>query len=417
MIDIIGLDSKKLQEIKNRNIDLDKAMDRVRPIIKEVKTFGNKALFKYTKRYDGYIITANTAKITKTEIEKAYKHVSEKTLQALKNAAVNIEKFAKTQMPKQWVKEMQKGVNAGQIIRPIDKVGCYVPAGTYSLPSTALMQIIPAKVAGVKKIIVVSPPRENNYALLVACDLAGADKIFRVGGAQAIAALAYGTETIPKVDKIVGPGNIYVTAAKRQVFGDVGIDMLAGPTEIMIYYNNGNARFIAADMLSQAEHDRLSSAIFVTTNKVLADEVKVEIEKQLDNDIAKESIRKYGAIVIVNTDAEALNFINNFAPEHLEIENISMLRDINNAGAVFVGEYSCESAGDYAVGPSHVLPTLGNARFRGGLSVYDFIKIMSFQKLTKQGLADLSTTIIDIAKVEGLTGHELAVSTRFKNGP
>ncbi|MFH2028989.1 MAG: histidinol dehydrogenase [Nanoarchaeota archaeon] len=422
MIDIISIDDKKrIDKIKNRRAaDLDKVISRVKPAIEQVKTFGDRAIIKFTKLYDGYDVTKNTIRISEREIKEAYKKVDNNVVKALKLAAANINDYAKAQMPKEWTKEFSKGVVAGQIIRPLSRVGCYVPAGQYPLPSTVLMTVIPAKVAGVREIIVCSPPRPKNYEILVAADIAGADKIFRIGGAQAIAAMAYGTDIVPKVEKIVGPGNVYVTAAKKLVYGDSGIDFLAGPSEVMIYSEKGNASLIAADMLAQAEHDRLASAIFITVNDKLAKEVKKELIKQADElstkDIAKDSLKNYGAIIVADSVSDAFGLINDFAPEHLEIENESQLKYVMNAGAVFIGENSCESAGDYAVGPSHVLPTLGSARFTAGLSVYDFVKMISIQKLSKDGLESLKSTVVDIARAEGLEAHARAVERRFEDG-
>ncbi len=394
------------------------ALNRIRPVVRDVKLFGDKALFKYTKLYDCFSITKNTIKISKREIKEAYKKVDKATIASIKKAADNIKKYSKLQLPKSWSKEISKGVKVGQKVIPLDRVGCYVPAGQYPLPSNVLMTVIPAKVAGVKEVIICSPPKPDNYAILVAADIAGANAIYRVGGAQAIAAMAYGTKSVPKVDKIVGPGNIFVTAAKKLVYGDVGVDFLAGPSEIVVYSEKGNEKFIAADLLAQAEHDRLAKSIFVTTNKKLASKVKKEVEKQLKclptKSIAEESWRKNGKIIVSKNINQAFKIINDIAPEHLEIENESQLKKVKNAGAVFIGDYSCESAGDYAAGPSHVLPTLGVARFRAGLSVMDFVKMPSIQTLTKQGLKNLSDSIINISKSEGLVAHKRAVEVRLK---
>ncbi|MFC1705161.1 histidinol dehydrogenase, partial [Nanoarchaeota archaeon] len=285
---------------------------------------------------------------------------------------------------------------------------------------TVLMTVVPAKVAGVKEIVICTPPRNNNETILVAADLLGVTEIYNVGGSQAVAAMAYGTDSIPKVDKIVGPGNIYVTAAKKVVYGDVGVDFIAGPSEIMIVAEKGNAEFIAADMLSQAEHDRLSSAILVTTNEKLAKQVEKELDKQLaelkTKDIAQESLRKYGAIIIAKNIDNAFDVVNDFAPEHLEImsDDEKLLSKVKNAGAVFLGEYSVEAAGDYCSGPNHVLPTKGFAKARAGLSVMDFVKMPTLQKLTKQGLKSMGDTIIRLASVEGLDAHKKSIEKRIK---
>jgi len=424
MIDIITSSNKeRIDRIKKRsNENFELALSRIRPVIKDVRLFGDEALIKYTKKFDCYDISKNTIRVSPREIQEAYRKVDKKVTNALKEAALLITKFAVQQIPKPWFKELKKGIKAGQLVIPLDKVGCYIPGGNYQLPSTVLMTVIPAKIAGVKEVFICSPPKENNNILYVAADIAGADKVFRVGGSQAIAAMAYGTESIPKVDKIVGPGNIFVTAAKKLVYGDVGIDFLAGPTEIVILAEKGSPVYIAADMLSQAEHDRMASAMLITPNKDLAEKVKKQIEIQLKIlkkcDIAQESLRKNGAIIVVDSMGKAIELANSFAPEHLEIiadKKIikNLINQISNAGAVFVNSYSCESAGDYCIG-NHVLPTGGGARFRAGLSALDFVKMPAIQELTKQGLASIKTIIETLAEAEGLYAHKKAVEGRFK---
>lgn len=421
MIQTISIQEKEATEkIKNhskKNFEL--ALTRVLPIINDIKKLGDKALFNYIKKYDSFEATKNNILVTKEEIKQAYKKLDKKTIQAVKQAKENIENYAKIQLPKEWNKEIKKGITVGQLIRPLEKVGCYIPGGNFSLISTILMTVIPAKVAGVKEIIICSPPKENNFALYVAADIAGADKIYRIGGAQAIAALTYGTETIPKVDKIVGPGNIFVTAAKKLVYGDVGIDFLAGPSEVLILAEKGNPKFIAADMLAQAEHDILASAVLVTTKKQLAEEVKEELTKQLKSlspkSFAPASLRKYGAIILADNLNEAIKFTNDFAPEHLEIivnNKEEVIRKLNNFGALFIGGYSPEAAGDYASGPNHVLPTGGVAKFRAGLSVLDFVKMPTVQELSKEGLNSLKETITTLADMEGLEAHKKSVEKR-----
>jgi len=422
MIQTIKLEDKKsIERIKQRSTaDFELVLNRVKPIIQNVRKFGDEALIKYTKEYDCFSLTTKTIKVDGGEIKEAYKRVDKKVIEALKKAKENIETYCKLQLPKSWSKEVKKGIKVGQLVKPLEKVGCYVPSGNFPLPSSVLMTVVPAKVAGVTEVIICSPPKSNSYAILVAADIAGADKIFRVGGAQAIAAMAYGTATIPKVDKIVGPGNIFVTAAKKLVYGDVGIDFLAGPSEILILAEKGNPKFIASDMLAQAEHDRLASAILVTTNSRLAKEVEKELEKQLKElsprNFASESLRKYGAIVIAKNLDEAIKFANDFAPEHLEIvvnDKDKVISKLKNFGALFVGEYSPEAAGDYVVGPNHVLPTGGVAKFRAGLSVLDFVKMPTIQELSKEGLKSLKETITAIANVEGLEAHKKSVEKRF----
>ena len=283
MIQTISIKQKELiEKIKARSKkNLELAIMRVLPVINDIKTLGDKALFQYIERYDCFKATKNNILVRKEEIQRAYKKLDKKTIDAIKESKKNIEAYAKLQLPKEWSKEIKKGVKVGQLVRPLERVGCYIPGGNFPLISTVLMTVVPAKVAGVKEIIICSPPKENNFALYVAADIAGADKIYRMGGSQAIAAMAYGTKTIPKVDKIVGPGNIFVTAAKKLVYGDVGIDFLAGPSEVLILAEKGNPKFIVADMLAQSEHDLLASAVLVTTNKKLAENVEKEIGKQL----------------------------------------------------------------------------------------------------------------------------------------
>lgn len=416
---IASADKQELENIKKRaGAGLELAITRVTPVLKDVKTFGDKAVIDYTKKYDSVSISKSTMQLTKQDIENAYKKIDKETITAIKKSKTLVEKYAKLQLPKEWKKQLQKGITIGQLVRPLDSVGCYVPGGNFPLVSTVLMTVVPAKAAGVKDIIVCTPPKQNNEAIIVAADIAGATKIFRVGGSQAVAAMAYGTETIPKVNKIVGPGNIFVTAAKKLVYGEAGIDFIAGPSEIMVFAEKGDKRLIAADLLSQAEHDYLSSAIFITTNKKLAEEVQIEVKKQLkelNSSIASESIDKYGAIIIAKNTDEAFNIINDFAPEHLEImsDNESLLKKVRNAGAVFFGSFSPEAAGDYAIG-NHVLPTAGFAKVRAGLSAMDFVKLQTFQKLSKEGLKSIKGTVTKIAAIEGLKAHKRSVEIRFE---
>jgi len=421
MISIIKSGNKaKVKKVKERSANaVDDAIERVKKIVMDVKKVGDEAVISYTKKFDNVSLTKNDIPVSRKEVKEAYKNVNPKIISSLKTAAANISKYAECQLPSEWKKEINKGILVGQIVRPLDSVGCYVPGGNYPLASSVLMAVIPAKVAGVKEIIVCCP--KITKEILAACEIAGADKVFRVGGAQAIAAMAYGTESIPKVNKIVGPGNIYVTAAKKLVFGDVGIDFLAGPSEIMIIAEKANPEFIAADMLSQAEHDAMASSILVTPNVSLAKQVKQEIENQLKKlktkKIAEKSLKNFGAIVIVKNMDEAFEFANDFAPEHLEImaydENV--LSKVRNAGAVFLGEYSPEAAGDYCSGPNHVLPTQGVAKFRAGLCVMDFFKMPTFQRLTKKGLQGIKDSIVNIAELEGLDAHAKSVKKRFEN--
>lgn len=419
---ITSKDKEEIMRLKSRNYkNFDLAIDRVRPIIKGVKTQGDKALFYYTNKYDNLQLNKFTVKVNKEEIRYAYRQINKKTISAMKVAIKNIIKFAQLQMPNPWQKIISNGTKVGQILRPIDSVGCYVPSGNFPLASTLLMAVVTAKTAGVPNVIVCTPPRENNASIYVAGDIAGADAIYKVGGAQAIAAMAYGTESVPKVNKIIGPGNIFVTAAKKLVYGDVDIDFIAGPTEVIIYSENGNKKFIAADMLAQAEHDRLAMSLFITPNKSLADNVKAELEEQLKDlqtkATALESLSNFGTIIIVENINEAAEIINELAPEHLEIfdNEKRLLRLVRNAGAIFLGSYSPEAAGDYATGPNHILPTRGFAASRAGLSVFDFIKMPTIQRLSKKGLERLKETIISLAEIEGLSAHKHSVEVRFKN--
>lgn len=418
MISIIKSGNKaRINKIKERSRGtVDESVEETAKIVADVKKRGDKAVISYTKKFDK--ITLKNIKVSSKEIKDAYKKVNPKIVNALKIAAINIGKYAKYQTPSEWKKKISEGILVGQIVRPLDSVGCYVPSGNYPLVSSVLMTAVPAKIAGVKEIIVCCLRITNE--ILVACDIAGVTKIFRVGGAQAIAAMAYGTETIPKVNKIVGPGNVYVTAAKKIVYGDVGVDFLAGPSEIMIIAEKGNPAFIAADMLSQAEHDAMATAIFVTPSNALAKKVKAEVEKQIKSlktkRIAKKSLENFGSIVVMDNMDEAFEFANDFAPEHLEIIGFddAALSKVRNAGAVFLGEYSPEAAGDYCTGPNHVLPTQGTSKFRAGLSVLDFLKMPTFQKLTKTGLEGIKDSISDIAELEGLDGHSKSVKKRFE---
>jgi histidinol dehydrogenase len=419
MIQVIDAkDKEKIKKIKQRSKkNFELAINKVIPIVNGVKTLGDRALFDYVKKYDNFEITKNNILVSKEEIKQAYSKVDEKTISAIKEAKENIEKYAQLQMPKEWSEEVKPGVKVGQLVRPIEKVGCYVPGGNFPLVSSVLMTVLPAKVAGVKEIVVCTPPKENNFALYVACDICGIDKIYRMGGAQAIAAMAYGTDSVVKVDKIVGPGNVFVTAAKKLVYGDVGIDFLAGPSEVLILAEYGNPSFIAADMLAQAEHDLLASAVLVTTDRKLAKDVEKELEiqlKELNSSFAAESLRKYGAIIIVKDIEEGIEIANNFAPEHLEvIVKEDIISKLDNFGALFIGEYSPEAAGDYCSGPNHVLPTGGVAKFRAGLGILDFVKMPTVQELSKEGLNSLKDTIKSLASVEGLDGHKKSVEKRF----
>jgi histidinol dehydrogenase len=398
---------------------------KVRAILEDVRINGNKALLKYTKAFD--FSTTKILRITPAEIKKYSKKTEKNVVDALKISAKRIRVFHERQKEKSW-SFSDKGNLLGQIIRPLARVGVYVPGGKASYPSTVLMNVIPAQVAGVKGIAlcVPTPEGEINPYVMAAIDLLGIKEVYRVGGAQAIGAMAYGTETIKKVDKIVGPGNIYVATAKKMVFGEVDIDMIAGPSEILIIADDSaNPSFVAADLLSQAEHDELASSILITNSLRLADRVAKELNRQLSKlirkDIASKSIDNYGAIIITKDIQNAVVFSNEIAPEHLEIMTknpTDLLPIIKNAGAIFLGEWTPEALGDYSAGPNHTLPTGGTARFSSPLGVYDFVKRSSLLNFTKNGFLDLAETVKTIAMAEGLEAHGKTIRVRegYKTG-
>ncbi|MGF7118438.1 histidinol dehydrogenase [Methanobacterium oryzae] len=416
-----SVDKDKL--IERSQIDAENVMSIVSDIIFSVKENGDNSLKEYTEKFDK--VKLNDLKVSTEEIKNSYNSINSNVLNALKKAAKNIEKFHKAQIPKEWFEEVDKGIKAGQIIRPIEKVGCYIPGGRAVYPSSVLMTIIPAKIAGVNKIICCTPPMSDgsvNDMVLAAADIAGADEIYKVGGAQAIAAMAYGTESVPKVDKIVGPGNIFVTTAKKMAYGDVDIDFPAGPSEVLIIADEtANAEYIAYDMLAQAEHDPDAACALVTTSKDLAyevhDKILGKIKYMKRSKIIEESLEKYGKIIITDSMDEAVSFSNEYAPEHLIImtENPEeVLKDINNAGSIFLGELTPVAAGDYGSGTNHVLPTSKNARMYSGLSTESFIKKPTVQKLSKEGIDNLKDVIITLAEYEGLYAHAESFKKRIK---
>lgn len=399
--------------------------DTVADIIKEVRDNGDKALFSYTKKFDLADIDSNNIRVTDEEIEKAYQELDQKVIDVIRKAKANIEDFHIKQKQKSWIDTSREGIILGQKITPIENVGVYVPGGTASYPSTVLMDVIPAKVAGVKNIIMVTPPDKDGKiysGTLVAAKEAGVKEIYKVGGAQAIAALAFGTESIPKVDKIVGPGNIYVALAKKAVYGYVSIDSIAGPSEILVLADEtANPRYVAADLLSQAEHDELASSILVTTSRELAKEVSIEVEKFLETlsrkDIIRKSLDNYGYILIAENMDEAIKVTNEIATEHLEImtkDPFMVMTKIKNAGAIFIGEYSSEPLGDYMAGPNHTLPTNGTAKYFSPLSVDDFIKKSSIISYSKEALEKIHKDIETFAISEGLTAHANSIAVRFE---
>jgi len=395
-------------------------MPPVQALVEDVRDRGDRALREYTKKFDG--VKIEDIQVSEQEIDAA---LTPPTLtKALAASIRNIGKFHEAQLPGGIRLEIQDGVTAGQRIIPLHRVGAYVPGGRALYPSSVIMCAVPAKVAGVDEVIMCTPPNKDGAVdpiILVAAKLSGVSQIFKVGGAQAIAAMAYGTETIPRVDKIVGPGNKWVTAAKLVVYGAVDIDFPAGPSEVMILADEkANAAWIAADLIAQAEHDPLASASLITTSTHLASRVREEIDKQIGGMPRAEVIRQAlegGAILIASSLREAIDFVNECAPEHLEImtaDPSAILGDVRNAGSVFLGEYAPVSVGDYCVGPNHVLPTAGFARARGGLGVCDFVKRQSYQALTKKGLDGLRETAVALAQVEGLDAHAKAIEMRFR---
>jgi histidinol dehydrogenase len=388
------------------------AEDAVRPILEAVRKNGDKAVLHYAQKFDGS--ARARLQLSEEELAGAARQLTPEFRAAVKAASANIRAYAKLQMPAAKSKTIAPGLKVGQIVRPLDTVAAYIPAGRYPLPSTVLMTVIPALVAGVPNVCVTSPrfvPEIMGTAALLKTP-----KVFQIGGAHAIAAFAFGTETVPRADRIVGPGNIYVAAAKKLLAGEVGIDFIAGPTEILMIAADGNAKWIAADMLAQAEHDTDASAVLLTTSKKLALAVQTEVEKQLailpTAMTARKAIDKNSAIILMRSLDEAVAVSNRFAPEHLSIPDASLLPGIRHAGSVFIGPFSPEAAGDYASGPNHVLPTSGAARLRGGLSAMDYVKIISTQELSAAALRKLEPAITTLARAEGLEAHARSVEVR-----
>ena len=399
---------------------------RVNEIIENVRANRDAAIFDYTKRFDGADINAENILVTEDEIKEAYEKVDEKLLTVIRKALVNIRKYHEKQRQYSWFDSEESGIILGQKVTALEKVGVYVPGGKAVYPSSVLMNIVPAKVAGVKTIVMTTPPGKDgkvNPATLVAAKEAGVDAIYKVGGAQAIAALAFGTESVPKVDKIVGPGNIYVALAKKAVFGFVSIDSIAGPSEIMVLADEtANPRFVAADLLSQAEHDEMASAILVTTSRDLAEQVSKEVEgfvAQLSRkEIIQKSLDNYGYILVAESMDEAIATVNEIASEHLELVTknpFETMTKIRNAGAIFVGEYSSEPLGDYFAGPNHVLPTNRTAKFFSPLSVDDFIKKSSIISYSREALEPIYKDIVQFAECEQLTAHANSIRVRFED--
>jgi histidinol dehydrogenase len=420
-----GFDAALRRIIRRRGGSAGAVEKKVGEIIRAVKTRGDRALFHYTRLYDGVRLSRRTVEVSKREVDEAVKKIPAGNLKTLRLAARRIAAFHRRQMEKSWGYRDPIGLYLGQRITPLERVGVYVPGGKASYPSTVLMNSIPARVAGVKEIIMTSPAGRDGALhplILVAARIAGVNRIFRVGGAQAIAALAFGTESIPKVDKIVGPGNIYVATAKRLVFGEVNIDSIAGPSEILLVADgSADPNHVAADMLSQAEHDELAAALCVTPSLALARRIRAALERQIRDTkrraITLKALENYGAIIVCRGLAEAMALANAIAPEHVELlvrRPQKWARSIRNAGALFVGPYSTPPLGDYMAGPNHVLPTGGTARFFSPLGTYDFLKRTSVIQAEKRALRTLAPDITRLARLEGLDDHARAVEARFK---
>ncbi|MBZ5684307.1 MAG: histidinol dehydrogenase [Acidobacteriia bacterium] len=400
--------ARTVERLVSRATSLTALEPRVRAIIKDVRRNGDRALRRYAVLLDG-LAKDRPLQVPEDEMAVAWNTLTPSTRKSLREAAQNIRRFCEWQKPRNWTRT-RRGISLGQLAIPLDSVGCYVPGGRYPLVSTLLMTVIPAQVAGVENIRVVSP--KPSTEVLAAAGMLGVQKFYRVGGAQAIAALAYGTKTIPRVDKIVGPGNAYVTTAKKLVSFDCSIDFLAGPTEAVVLSDSGNPTFIAADLVSQAEHDPDALSILITTQAALAQAVALGIEELArENPIARKSLQRQGAILFAASREQARDWANTLAPEHITIARED-LPYIRNAGSIFVGDYSPQAAGDYASGPNHVLPTSGQARFRGGLSVLDFVKLVTVQELTRDGLNQIGKTVETLAQIEGLRAHATSISVR-----
>jgi histidinol dehydrogenase len=408
---IIDAKNRRMAEaLLTRDARADVAFDkRVRDIVNRVRRGGDRALSRFAERFDG---TTEPLEVSKAEMRDYASLVAPDVRRALRTAARNIARVAARQIPKHWDLSVVPGVSIEQRVEPLARVGCYVPGGRFPLPSSLLMTAVPARVAGVREVIVMCPRPEP--AVMAAALEAGVTKMFRIGGAHAIAALAYGTARVPRVDKIVGPGNRFVAAAKACVAADCAIDFYAGPTEIVIIAGGGRADWIAADLVAQAEHDPDARSIFVTWNRALAGRVSQLVDgRAAGREIVKRSLASHGAIVVTGSADEAVELANRLAPEHLIVDRESLTRRPLTAGAVFVGPFTAQAAGDYATGSNHVLPTAGAARFRGGLSAADFVRVMSVQRVSRQGLRRLAPTILPLARAEGLVAHAESIEVRL----
>lgn len=427
IIDLNSETKKNILEdlLKRSPNQYEEYTETVAKILEDVKVNKDKALFSYTERFDKTLLTKDTIRVTEAEIEEAYQKIDPAVLEVIRKAIKNIETYHAKQKQYSWFDTTENGTILGQKVTPISAVGVYVPGGKAAYPSSVLMNVIPAKVAGVERIAMTTPPGKDGKVFegtLVAAKEAGVTEIYKVGGAQAIAALAFGTESIRKVDKIVGPGNIYVALAKKAVYGHVSIDSIAGPSEILVLADEtANPRYVAADLLSQAEHDELASSILITTSKDLAEKVAVEVEAFLDQlprkEIMQKSLDNYGYIMVAKDMADAIDTANEIASEHLEImtkDPFMVMTKIKNAGAIFIGEYSSEPLGDYMAGPNHILPTNGTAKFFSPLSVDDFIKKSSIISYSREALEPIYQDIVTFANSEGLTAHANSIAVRFE---
>ncbi len=404
--------------LERRNVRVEEAEATAGRILEDVRQHGDRALIRYTWKFDGVDLRQVGFTVSREEVRRAYREVPYGVVEALRVAARNIRAVARRQLPRPWLETNGAGVRVGQLVRPLERVVGYIPGGRFPLPSTVLMSVIPAQVAGVGEILITSP--RPAPAVLAAADILGVKKIFRLGGAQAIAAFAYGTESVPQTNKIVGPGNRYVAAAKKLLAGECGIDFVAGPTELVIVGSRGRARWIAADLVAQAEHDPDAVAIFITPSRRLALEVIENVDAILGKlrlPVAQDALTGHGTIILTRDLEEAVGLANQLAPEHLTLLHgaAKLFERVQSAGSVFLGDYSAVAAGDYASGSNHILPTGGGARLRGGLSAADFVKTISVQRLSRQGLSRLRRPIVTLAGVEGLKAHAHSVETRFKS--
>jgi histidinol dehydrogenase len=403
--------SAAVERLAARGANFVRLEGRVQRMVNGVRRDGDRALRRYAEQWDG-LTSGQPLLVSQVEMKSALRSLARPLRAALRGAGENIRRFCEWQKPSSWTRT-HKGISLSHVVQPLESVGCYVPGGRYPLLSTVLMTVIPAQVAGVKNIAVVSP--NPSVDVLGAAAMLGVKRFYRVGGAQAIAALAYGTKSIPRVDKIVGPGNAYVTMAKKLVSFDCAIDFLAGPTEAVVVSESGNPEFIAADLVAQAEHDADALAVFITTSRSLAESVRLHVERMAEgNRTARESLKRSGVIFIAASRKQAREWMNRLAPEHITVERQD-LPFVRNAGSIFVGDYSAQAAGDYASGPNHVLPTAGQARFRGGLSVLDFVKIITVQKVSAAGLRRIAPAIECLAAAEGLLAHEYSVRMRWQH--